>query len=385
MCGIGLGYFYINYANGSDTYRYHTQSLVVYDYFQEHPSKYFYLLLSQPYQSSTFRHLIDFATYSNSYFLVLVLSLLNIITNGSYYLNSVYFSLFCFFGVWQLIRVLNHLNTEYKVPVVFSFLLFPSVAFWSSGVMKEPIYLGALCWLFAATLTIAYQERNNNFLKHLLQGIIAAYLVWKMRYYFAAVVFPLLFSFALVKLLANKLKLSASRRRTIVIFGGWILVIALFLSQLQTTLNLEFFLEQLMKNYHTLLKASEGKPVIELTNLEPTVCSVMLHAPLALLQTIYRPFLGEGTSFFYWVAGLENLFILGLSAFSLIGFIKKSPKEITFIFIIMGIYILVVGALLGLTTPNFGTLNRYRIAILPFLVFILLQGSFTYWRFRKKT
>jgi hypothetical protein len=42
----------------------------------------------------------------------------------------------------------------------------------------------------------------------------------------------------------------------------------------------------------------------------------------------------------------------------------------------LGLFCLAVAALIGLTSPNLGSLSRYRTGMLPFLVFLLLQNDY---------
>lgn len=39
-------------------------------------------------------------------------------------------------------------------------------------------------------------------------------------------------------------------------------------------------------------------------------------------------------------------------------------------------YCLALAVLLGLSTPNLGTLNRYRAALLPFVLWLALQNDY---------
>ncbi|MDQ2792970.1 MAG: hypothetical protein M3Y12_03045, partial [Bacteroidota bacterium] len=80
----------------------------------------------------------------------------------------------------------------------------------------------------------------------------------------------------------------------------------------------------------------------------------------------------------YLAAGLENLLLLSLFGLALLaGWRGRSAGPLPFaLVLVLGLYCLALALLLGLTTPNLGTLNRYRSAMLPYLLLLLLQNDY---------
>jgi len=153
------------------------------------------------------------------------------------------------------------------------------------------------------------------------------------------------------------------------------IILSAFVVFLQQFAN-AFFFRHLVWNYETLLAQSVGKPVIALEDLKPELGSVLLNTPEAVFGTLFRPFIWEGNSVFYMLAGAENilLLLLFIGAFS---FLKPGFKiSVPGFFLVLIAFIAIMCALTGLTTPNFGTLNRYRTVFLPFLVYLLLLAPF---------
>jgi hypothetical protein len=80
-------------------------------------------------------------------FLSKFVSVFSILTNGNYWLISVYFSLMSFFGCWYFVRQV-HLHIPSLIwPAVISFFFFPSIVFWTSGIIKESMAIGALAFI----------------------------------------------------------------------------------------------------------------------------------------------------------------------------------------------------------------------------------------------
>jgi hypothetical protein len=62
---------------------------------------------------------------------------------------------------------------------------------------------------------------------------------------------------------------------------------------------------------------------------------------------------------------------------SVIAIIKANKYLITERQLLFILVVLSFGIIIGLTTPNFGTLSRYRISFLPFFIYLLLQNRYS--------
>lgn len=373
FCGIITGFFYKLYYGGGDTFVFQSQSLLLYEYFKVSPPAYLRLWLTGQYESETLRTAIYFLSYSNSYHLILWLSLLNIFTDGNYYLNSLYFSLFCFWGSWQLVKALIIIKPATKNAAGMAFLFLPSMVFWAAGVTKEAVYIGAISWLMAVVIRLAHKRSSLN-VSVGVSILLSAYLLWKIKFYFAAVVYPLLFSYALVTWATGRFRFLESGKNSLIFLGSLLLIFSVLVAQMHPVFYLDFFYEQLMLNYQSLLVRSAGKPVLYFPDLNPTLASVIGHLPAAAFQAAVRPFIWEGNNILYRIAGTENLLTLVLLIINLVSLLIYRPRKIPVAGLVLLVYIFIVAGLIGLTTPNLGSLSRYKTAFLPFLVYLLLQN-----------
>ena len=97
--------------------------------------------------------------WSNTLFISKLLALLNFATLGSYWLNGVYLSLGCYVACWGLVRTLRQLWPVAPLGAgLVSFLLWPSVVWWSSGISKETLVLGS----GAALITLVLRGLNRG-------------------------------------------------------------------------------------------------------------------------------------------------------------------------------------------------------------------------------
>ncbi len=371
-CGILIGLLYqYQWLPGGDTFVFQQQAEVLNQYARENFSNYLHFILTGQYESVYLFDLMKFRGYSNSFFMVWLLHFLNFITHQQYYLNSVYFSLFSFWGAWHLTKTVTVLFPATKVAAVGAFLFFPSVVFWSSGVLKESILLGSCFLLLAAVLNLVYRPWQHRVSEVLILAL-AAYICFRTRYYFAVAYFPVLFAFAGTEKIIQIGRMQKPAQKWLV-YLGTLAVLGFGASFLHEAINLNYFFDQLIINYQTLSLRSAGKASIELAHLEPTVSSVLYYAPKAIASAIFRPLPGEIQTLPYWLAGFENLLILILVAVALLTW-RKSKSALPFTLTIsLLLYVVLVAALIGLSTPNLGSLSRYRVAFLPFLLYLVLQ------------
>ncbi|MBC6607900.1 hypothetical protein H8B13_13825 [Hymenobacter sp. BT188] len=318
-----------------------------------------------------------FHGFSNTFFLIKLLSVLNLGSLGNTLVNGAYLSLFSFVGSWQLVRAVE--GALPRVPVgaaAVAWLAWPSVVYWSSGITKESLLIGSGAWLTALVIGWVYGGQPVR-LVGIVGALLLAWLHFKMRFFFAGLLLGGLASLIVVHLLQQFF----SRARHWLVQLAIILVVLVggmrVAAEVIPVLRVNKFTNQLSNNYHQLLRASRTRPHIEYADLKPTLESMLRYAPKAVVSTITRPWLGEDKQLLYIVAGLENLALLLLIGVAFVALARHRPGYLPFaLVVILVLYCLALAALLGLSTPNLGTLNRYRAVLLPYLVFLLLQNEY---------
>ncbi|MEJ8803921.1 hypothetical protein [Pontibacter sp. H249] len=373
LAGILLGLLYHHYYQEGDTLAFKKASVLLSDYAKQHVGSYVKLILFNEFESETFRATVPFSrfpNFSNSFFFIKVLSLLNLLTGNQYYINSLYLSLFSFWGGAMLVATLVNHFPKYKAAAVLSFLYFPSVVFWSSGVLKDPLLFGSMCWVIAMAVQLA-EGRRLSIVNWLLLPF-TLYLFYRIKFFQALILLPLLLLYVVIKLVSKGMQ---ERTQVLVYLSAFGL---LAVAGLNLVLRYEsgFFFQNLVDTYEGILALTHARPHIAFDNLEPTVASMLSNAPEALYSAVYKPFLWESVNVLYLLMSLENLFILILSVVAALSLIKYGVKEITLLQVCFILLIVCFGVIIGLSTPNFGTLSRYRIVFLPFLVFLLLQNHY---------
>jgi hypothetical protein len=135
------------------------------------------------------------------------------------------------------------------------------------------------------------------------------------------------------------------------------------------------FLDVIYQNNLEFTRLSEPPRLAQYYNLEPEMISVLMNAPAALIAGLFRPFFWEAFNVLSWVAALENLVIM-LFVLQALPAIGKAFRSEYRVLILAGLtYALLLVVFLALSTPNFGTLSRYRIGALPALLLICLSPA----------
>ena len=323
---------------------------------------------------------------SNSFFFSKLLMFVNLVSASTDWLNGLYLSLFVFVGSWVLARTLARLFPAAPAGAgAVALLLWPSAVGFASGITKEALLLGSGTWLVAQVLQKLYAKPS------LLEGGAAAagrglwgwlgigllaVLHVKSRYFFAFPLLGALTGLAFIRLLQNQ---GLAQRRfgqvalllAVLAAGGWLG------SQLSPVLTLNRFTVELIKIYSRHLEYSVGKPHFEYPDLRPTGESALRHAPLAVWNALTRPWLGESWAPAYIVGALENLALLSLLGLAAWAALRRRAGHLPFALVLgLSVYCLLLAALIGLSTPNLGSLHRYRSGLMPFLVLLLLQNDY---------
>jgi MFS-type transporter involved in bile tolerance (Atg22 family) len=98
---------------------------------------------------------------------------------------------------------------------------------------------------------------------------------------------------------------------------------------------------------------------------------------MAVINSVTRPWLGESAQWRYVAGGLENAVLLLLMVGAMLAaWYRKSGRLPFALGLALAIQCLALAVLLGLSTPNLGSLSRYRSELLPFLLLLLLQNDY---------
>ena len=324
--------------------------------------------------------IITYNGMSNTLFSAKVVGLLNIASADQGWLNGMYLSLLSFIGCWVLARTVARVfPATPPAAAMVAFVAWPTVIFWAAGVAKEPLLLGSGAWLLAVFLSLFYESeaRPSRARAGQVVGLLVlAYVHFNMRYFFAAPLLGVLVGLAVLRAMQH-LRLARSRWAQALVLVAVLAGGAWAATEVGVAFRVNKFINQTIRIYTHSLDASASKPHFEYSDLRPTGESFVQHAPLAVANAFTRPWLGESWQPMYVAASLENAVLLFLLAVAMVAAWRRQSGRLPFqVVLALGIFCIILAVLLGLSTPNLGSLNRYRSAMLPYAVLLLLQNGY---------
>lgn len=362
VAGISLGLIYTHYYEYGDTWSMFHEAIklenVAFSSFSNFIEVYF---------KNDFTVVVDFS-YSiqpRAAFMTKIIAPLAYVSGGNYWLVSCYLSLFSFAGFWMLA------NTTYKLfknkwLAVIPTLFFPSIVFWSSGIIKESIAIGALAILFSM-LTNFYLQKRFRWLD-LIIVLVSLLLLMYLKYYYAAVLIVTYLTLLLSYLVIPKRSLWYIEATAVFVFFTLILTIA---SLTHPNFWPSRFLAVIVNNYYQYADKSVVDNMVLFENLSPTIFSLAIHSPKALFAGLFFPLWTSTLDLFKLFSVVENWFILFTLFYAMRRFSIPKNREMRLLLFVMVGFIVIMAIFITFSSPNIGTLVRYRIGYLVIFLIII--------------
>jgi hypothetical protein len=364
--GISLGHIFMNYYNGGDTFLYFLEAKsLISGSFSEWIS-----FLKTP-------DVTKFSGQPRAELFAKMVSVVAQLTQGDYWITSMYFSMFSFLAYWYFYCQTVSIFPQLKWPVALAFLFFPSTVFWSSGILKGAIIYPSIVWLAGITMKLLY--RKNIYWSEYIVSICCALMIYFLAYYLFIILVPVLL-FLLVDNHARRLGLPVWVRGASYIS---VLALAFFLApQINPNLKPEKLPMAIYRNQVDVYVMAEAASAIDL-NIKPTWGSLLVQVPEALMAGLYGPLPWHSGSAWSWIPKLENCLLLMLSILSAYLVFRQRLWEPDVLVIALLIYILFLAMVLPLAAPNFGSLSRYKACYTPFLVLLVSILPYLQWLDRR--
>lgn len=361
--GSALGMIYLYYYSANDTWLFFKDAHELAQFGKRDFTAYLKFLAFDEAPEQLFGQLVN--SQDRSLFLIKFISVFSWVSGNNYWISAAYFSLISFLATWYLFLIVARFFEHSWLAAALSFLFFPSIIFWSSGLIKETLALASLYVISGVFLKWIFKERVNTF--EVVLAVCCYWIAWNLKYYWTALFGAVMFTYLVVHWLSNKLPFFQKQRIII-----WILVFITLCGGatfLHPNFYLDRFLEVLITNHDDFIRISDADGLIHFYQLHSSWGSVILNAPWALFSGLLRPFLWESSGLTALMAAVENLMIAILLVSSLAGLTRMGKYRL--LLLSVSVYIILLCIFLALSTPNLGTLSRYRVGFLPFLIFIL--------------
>ncbi len=329
-------------------------------------------LVKNPYNKGYFR--------DESNFMVIRLdALFSFISFGSYAIINLFFATLAFSGLWKLYLFFYEQYPRLHKQFAISILYFPTLAFWSAGLLKDSLCIAALGWLTYSLYGLLYKRKS--IIKNCLLVFISGYFLAILKVYILLAYVPFFVLFIIFKSVQG-IRFKFMRY---LIAPAIIALSAYSFTTILSSYNDElgaYAVEDLTSSISHLNQVIEVRSGREdaVSNFslgaeyDGTFRGLVKIAPVAIATTFFRPFIWEAHKISQLMAAFESLLLVFFTLFvflktGLLNFIKLILTDPLIMYCFL--FAVVFGLFVGASTLNFGTLVRYKIPCLPFYAIAL--------------
>lgn len=308
-----------------------------------------------------------------------IASVVNLFCFNSYIVLCLAFAYISFTFQWLVFKLIVLLRPQLHKALSIAFLFIPSVLFWGSGVGKDSIMLGAILLAFYCFYS-AFILRQRVIINIILL-LFTAYLISLIRGFIVFTLIPCCMLMA-VTYYRGSIKSTVVR----ILVGPALLAVGIgvsifFVQSLGNSVS-SYSIDSLQqkaegfKSWHSYLGETQGGSSYSLgSDMEYTPIGILKQAPMAMVITLFGPFVWQVRNPVMLLSALENLFLLFFTFKVLI-----NKRVYTLLGILIGdhlvvfclAFVCILSIAVGITSFNYGALVRYRIPILPFFVLLLV-------------
>lgn len=309
---------------------------------------------------------------SDSLFMSKLCSVFCLVGFNQFLTSTLLFTLFCSIGSWLIFVVFSRLFASATFYFAIGTLFFPTLAIWSSGILKDPITLMAIGVIFYATFKVS---NAKSILSSILLIALAIYICMGLKPYVLYIFIPTMLIWTQSQIRAN---FSHSFAKGFIkplililsLLGGYLLISEI--SEDAGKYSIEN-IESVVKGFHSwhdYLASTRDQSGYTLGEISYTPLGILSKVPEGIFVTFFRPFPFIDTrNFATWFEAIQSFSLLIISLYVIISVgptkfiqaIYRNKDVSAFIF-----FAIVFGFAVGFTSYNFGALSRYKIPCLPF-------------------
>ncbi len=284
-----------------------------------------------------------------------ITGIINLITKGNFYMNTVIFSTLVFFSHLAFYRVYSAIYPNKKKLVLIACFALPSLMLYTSCIHKDGMVflcLGLLGYSFNRLLL------HNFHIKYFLAISIAAMLIFLFRNYVVVALMPAMLLAVLCQLFPS--------RKWLVVLGTYIVFGIVFFGSVlfSSSFNLPAAVVQRKTDFAIL---EGGRTNIEMNELAPDVSSFVVNLPQALNHAVLRPYIWEFPKASVILTAIELVCYQVLILCFLIFRDKQIQNSSNFNIFGLALFFNMM-LIIGYTIPNIGAIVRYRSIFWIFLL-----------------
>lgn len=351
--------------SGDDGMFFYEAGKTLYEYALEHPMSYLKLMLgiyndSNQHEYYTLLNWKGLPYWNDNETMIKISSLIHFIAFSNMLVHSVMFSFLSFCGLTGIYKATISITKSNGFVLYLILMLFPSVVFFSSGVLKETLLLAA-AGLFVYALT---QFKQSTRMK--VYTILLYLFLWLIKPHFVLFLTPALAGYLIAKKYFSK-NLWASYAVVIAVMIVYYTAGTFVFNQIlhrNAAGTIALVQQSTMKN--SIYEKAES--YIQPPVIAPNMISVIKNSPKAFLQTVFTPAFHFDKAGLRWKgAAAENLLVMVFVLINIVAAFSWRNEYASLHFALL-LFIFSFYALVGYTCALEAAILRFKAPVLPFLI-----------------
>jgi len=379
--------FYYTDRVNSDIYKFYDDAHYVHQSFFEDKSAFIGLMTGSE-DSSVYtsqmknweRNFNKSVPFNENRFMIRLNALMMFVSGENIHVHTILFCFLSFIGCILLLKVFQHFTADGKKKWMILTMLLPSFLFWTSGGLKESVIILGIGLMLYGFLSLTptppkggLNSQNDDCIKAPFRGFGGLSLVFGLvillmtKYFLLICLLPALVAYHLFS--------NFSSMKSVAFKYGSVLLISLFTLAAIAPINkkLDFARIIAKKQKHAIaeamyMKAGSYSPV---PMVEDNFFSIIKAIPSGLWNTMLKPYLWQSRNPMMLLSAVENVLILLLIILALTYRDKTQKLNFNLMFFIL-VSLMIYFSIIGIMTPVLGNLVRYKVILMPLLVFLLL-------------
>lgn len=395
--GVAFSLIYFYYYAGGDTIAYFYSAVSMSRLAESNPASYFTVLFgaNDATNLSLFNDTIGYPfSYvyfdTRSFFLIRLISPVVMLTFHSYLITTLVLASISYIGVWRCFRTFVGYFPSLTSKLAIAFLFMPSVVFWGSAIMKDTMTLSAACWWLHCWDEFVFKRRRLGF--NIAGLAVSMFLLIMMKPYIFMALVPvsllwmLYFQVARIRSIMVKFVLLPL---VLAIMLGSSLYVLTKLGDSLDKFSLDKVVETIQTTQSDMVRVDAyGSNRFDVGPIDGTVTGLLSKFPIATNAALFRPYPWESHSVVMLLSALENFWLLGFTVAMLfrtrVRFFLRCLTGNPVVLMCFS-FVILFGFFIGISTPNFGALVRFKIPLVPLFVAGLYIVSMLNKRRKEKT
>jgi hypothetical protein len=279
------------------------------------------------------------------------------LTGDNFGLHLLFFIFIAFIGQYFLFKsIAPFVQKKLSFLIIF---LFPSLLLWTSGILKETIIIFIIgLWLYGLKLLI-----DKKYVLSAVLLLISTLIASTVKVYIIIGLYLSILPLIIYKII-KKYKVWQVYLSVFIIY-----ILSIPLLKYLFGLDLLTLIVNKLELTTNLAISENAGSMINSLKLEPTLFSFIINAPLAIINTFFRPFINDIDSLIMIPSFIENLICILIMIIAIIFRKKEITQKEQNILLFFLSFTIIETLLIGYTTPILGATVRYR--IFPMLFFLL--------------